>query len=386
MQQNMMNNQVMQLMKNLMMNQNMLNNPMMNQNMMNNPMMNQNMTNNLMMQQNMMNNPVRQQNMMNNQMMQSYMMNNQTMQPYMMNNPMMQQNMINNPMMQQNMMNNPMMQPYMIEVYNTSTLSDKNHLINIDIKAINGKLYFNCFYEVDYLKTIFIGEFSIEELKAKSYYYRQYNDANQIIRDIKNHEIDRKIEIKETDDNIIIKLPVNSANYDPIELQLNKKQKSEQEIIGDYKEALEKYKNEIQQLNNKIKILDNKLIIPGLTDKIINDRKNIEMLKMWISKFKITAKLLYSFYQTPIPQIIECGDHFYEYYEKFKDVDNFHQRCDNKNNILVICKSNNEIFGGFTPLAFLSNDSYGKDNDSFVFSITRLKKYPKYEHDKNISI
>ena len=110
------------------------------------------------------------------------------------------------------------------------------------------------------------------------------------------------------------------------------------------------------------------------------------MIKMWISKFKITAILLYSFYQDPIPQIIKCGNHFHEKYEKFKDVNNFHQKCDNKNNILVICKSRNEVFGGFTPLAFLSNDSYGNDNDSFVFSITSLKKYPKYEHDKNISI
>ena len=198
MQQNKMNNQIMQLMKNLIMKQNMLNNPMMQQNMPNNPMM--------------------QQNMMNNQMMQPYMMNNSVMQPYMMNNPMMQQNMMNNPMMQSYMMNNPMMQPYMIEVYNTSTLSDKNHLINIDIKAINGKLYFNCFYEVDYLKTIFMGEFSIEELKAKSNYYRQYNVANQIIRDIKNHGEEKGIEIKEANDNIIIILPMNSANYKPIEL------------------------------------------------------------------------------------------------------------------------------------------------------------------------
>jgi hypothetical protein len=179
---------------------------------------------------------------------------------------------------------------------------------------------------------------------------------------------------------------MNSANYYPIELSLNKKVKSDQEIIRDYKEALEKYKNEIQQLNNKLQILDNKLIITGLTEKIINDRNINEMLKMWISKFKITAILLYSFYKNPIPEIIKCGNHFHENYESFRDVNNFHQKCYNKNNILVICKSKNEIFGGFTPLAFSNNDSYGYDNDSFVFSITRLKKYPKYEHDKSCSI
>lgn len=132
--------------------------------------------------------------------------------------------------------------------------------------------------------------------------------------------------------------------------------------------------------------LDNKLIIPGLTERIINDRRNNEMLKMWISKFRITAILLYSFYQNPIPEIINCGDHFLERYEKFRDVENFHKMCDNKTNILVICKSRNEIFGGFTPLEFLSDDTYGYDNDSFVFSITSLKKYPKYEHDKSVSI
>ena len=341
---------------------------------------------NLMMKQNMMNNPMMQQNMMDNQMIQQNMMNNQMIQQNMINNPMIQQNMMDNQMIQQNMMNNQMMQQDMIEVYNYSTLSDKNHLINIDIKAINGKLYFNCFYEVDYIKIKFMGEFSIDDLKAKSNFYRQYNDANQIIRDIKNYRIGRKIKIKEKNDNIIIILPMNSTNYSPIELSLNKKLKSEQEIIGDYKEALERFKNKIQQLSNELNILDNKLIIPGLTDKIINNRSNIEMIKMWISKFKITAILLYSFYQNPVPEKIKSGNHFIEKYEKFKDVDNFHQKCDNKNNILVICKSRNEIFGGFTPLAFLSNDSYGNDNDSFVFSITSLKKYPKYEHDKNISI
>ena len=88
---------------------------------------------------------------------------------------------------------------------------------------------------------------------------------------------------------------------------------------------------------------------------------------MWISKLKITAILLYSFYQNPIPEKIQCGNHFREKYVNFRDVNNFHQRCDNKNNILIICKSNNEIFGGFTSLPFSSNDSYGNDNDSFVF-------------------
>ena len=194
------------------------------------------------MQPNKINNILMQLNMMNNQMMQKNMMNNQMIQQNMMNHQMMQQNLINNQMIQLNLMNNQMIQLNMIEVYNNSIKSDRNHLINIDIKAINDKLCFNCFFEVDYIKTIFIGEFSIEDLKEKSNYYRQYNDANQIIRDIRNHRIGQGISIKEKNDKIIIKLPMNSANYTPIELSLNKKQKSDQETIREYKEALERYK------------------------------------------------------------------------------------------------------------------------------------------------
>ena len=43
----------------------------------------------------------------------------------------------------------------------------------------------------------------------------------------------------------------------------------------------------------------------------------------------------------------------------------------------MICKSKNEIFGGYTPLSFSTANEYGCDNHSFLFSLTRLEKYPK---------
>ena len=93
---------------------------------------------------------------------------------------------------------------------------------------------------------------------------------------------------------------------------------------------------------------------------------------MWISPHeKITANLIYSFYNKTR--------------NFFGDVNRFHQQCDNKPNILVLCQSNIEIFGGFTPLPFLNDNSYGYDNDSFVFSINKLKKYPKEDQDNSCS-
>ena len=68
------------------------------------------------------------------------------------------------------------------------------------------------------------------------------------------------------------------------------------------------------------------------------------------------------------------------------NVKNFHKNCDFKNHILVICKSKNEIFGGYTPSCFDSSDEYGKDNDSFLFSLNKLQKYPKDNYEKTDSL
>ena len=52
----------------------------------------------------------------------------------------------------------------------------------------------------------------------------------------------------------------------------------------------------------------------------------------------------------------------------------------------MICKSKNEIFGGYTPLSFSKENDYGNDNHSFLFSLTRLEKYPKDSFNRTNSI
>ena len=62
---------------------------------------------------------------------------------------------------------------------------------------------------------------------------------------------------------------------------------------------------------------------------------------------------------------------------KIGDVETFHKNCDGIFSILVLCKSKDEIFGGYTPLSFNSENVYGYDNKSFLFSINQKEKYPK---------
>ena len=105
---------------------------------------------------------------------------------------------------------------------------------------------------------------------------------------------------------------------------------------------------------------------------------------MWISARKrLTTKLLFSFndiqYQYDDCYQAESGD-------LKVTVGTFHKKCDNKTDILVICKSRTEIFGGYTPLCFSSIEDYGYDNDSFLFSLNKLEKYPKNSYNNSKSI
>ena len=57
---------------------------------------------------------------------------------------------------------------------------------------------------------------------------------------------------------------------------------------------------------------------------------------------------------------------------------NFHEFCDNKGPSLSIIKTkNNNIFGGFTPLNWNSNNTAIKDekNSTFLFSLNLMKKF-----------
>ena len=64
----------------------------------------------------------------------------------------------------------------------------------------------------------------------------------------------------------------------------------------------------------------------------------------------------------------------------------FHAKCDNKGPTLVICKSKNEKFGGYTNINWKSSEGEGiQSSNSFIFSINKNIKY-NYTNTKNSSI
>ena len=272
--------------------------------------------------------------------------------------------------------------------YKKEIKSNKNHLFALEIKIKENNLHFNSSFTENYIIYNYLGKFSLEELQKTSDYYKQFNNIKMVIREIEAYKGDKKILLEENKDEIDIKFPIGSAIFKEMNFNLKLKQKSDKEKIEEYEKAFERFKEDIkglnefiQKLTDKINKLENRFLMPGFNSKIIpQDNYQKEIIKMWISPFKdISAQLIYCFnfkYKEPIA----------DYDNGYDDLKNFHKACDTKTNVLIICKSKKEIFGGFTPLCFLSDNSYGYDNDSFIFSLNNLKKYNKNNQDKDKSI
>lgn len=258
-------------------------------------------------------------------------------------------------------------------IYKINTNSNEHDNIQIEIKKKENNLDLNLFYIENFLKKTYIGNFSLEDLKKKSDYFIQFNDPQMIIEEIKGYKGNKKIEINEKDDKITLKFPVPSVTFENIEFILTLQPKSNEK--------------KIEECEKVLKQLTNILYISEFKSKILKDSKSKKYIKNWISPFAhLSAKLIYSFYIESDEDFEKLGKFGNRQYKNFRDVTNFHKKCDGIPNLLVLCKSKNEIFGGFTPLKFSSEDTYGYDNDSFLFSINNLKKYPKNDQNSNRSI
>jgi hypothetical protein len=67
---------------------------------------------------------------------------------------------------------------------------------------------------------------------------------------------------------------------------------------------------------------------------------------------------------------------------------NFHSKCDNKPNTLIIIKSTNgNVFGGYTEQTWNHTGNYKADPNSFIFSlINKLNKPIKIKWSQNYGI
>lgn len=259
-----------------------------------------------------------------------------------------------------------------VNSYEATIITNQNK-VNLIITIKDSKLSFYCYFFKDYFKTSFKNDFSLDELKERCLFYNQFTNINEVYKELYYNERKGEEYIEgneELDNKIKINIPLIATKFPKLDFELNKIPKTENEILNEYNKVTSIYKNKIQIQNFSSHIL-----------AIFQEEK--ELLKSWISATKkLTANLLYSFYV----KYNDKNEIDKEDINKIGNIEAFHTNCDDKNNILVICKSKKEIFGGYTPLPFNNKNEYGYDNKSFLFSINKKEKYPKNSYDNTESI
>ena len=248
-------------------------------------------------------------------------------------------------------------------------------------------------------KTKFEVEINNEDLNLK-YIFPNANGKNQII----------EISLKQLilDDKSIIKYLIDEIKSIQINTKKeisNLKQKHDLEIKK-LQENISKYQNEISNLKSDITmnqqaLLNSKEENKKLSKEIINLKKTTEKMIL-ADKSKInfldfrTIDSLNSI--DFILNYIRQNDQLFNFnnikllYRGSRDGDSTkicHELCDNKKNVLIIIKSdNNYVFGGYSKIGFKTNNSerfdYLIDNNSFLFSINFKRIYPVINNTKII--
>ena len=210
------------------------------------------------------------------------------------------------------------------------------------------KAYDNSYFKEEFLKDI---EKLPDKIKSSLDKYKNFFEIKKDDKDI----------IKEIKECLEIENSINAINK--INANIKKIDESKNlEIIfipeeNDLNEFIEQVKN-----FGLIKAFSNNDFESSSIIK--DDMKNIELIINWIketiNKEKIKFKLIF--------KMSENGT-------KSED---FHKTCDNQGPTLTLVKTTkNKIFGGFTPLNWLSEGGGTNDptNQTFIFSLNLKKKY-----------
>ena len=252
-----------------------------------------------------------------------------------------------------------------LKFYEAKIITKQYNEMNLYTTIKNSKLFISCSYKKNYIEKIFSNSFSLDDLKKDSRFYSLFDDETQILNEIIHNQSKGKEYIEENEninDKIKLIIPIALYNYPNISFELMEIKKTIEEKLKELEMAINYYKNEFD-----IEKFDSKILIGKDREKRI--------IKSWIApNKKLKAKLLYSFHD------LTCTNN------KSDMVGNFHEACDNKNKILIIGKSKNEIFGGYTPLFFHSLNKYARDDKSFLFSLNKFEKYPKNSNSNTESI
>ena len=298
--------------------------------------------------------------------------------------------------------------------------SDKNNSFTVYFINKNSSIYVKVLNQSEIERKEYEKDFSLNELKDNKYLclFDSIDDIYEEIINIIKQKLN-EIKIIEKTKLIIINIPTGSFKIKEIKLYLNEKEINEKEQIKELINSINKLKQENNDLKINQKKLEERIVyLESFIDDIISwkkykqkidiEEKNNEKNKNNIPNIKDMEKAdekedekINTKYKIEKKKIIAMNsliiDNDEEYYINLKNWINpnsdikfkllyrlsrdgkgfqtFHNLCDNKGITLSLFKLyDGNILGGYTTKDWDDSNSWKKDENAFVFSLTENVK------------
>ena len=284
-------------------------------------------------------------------------------------------------------------------------IEQNNNIYYLNI-AVNKDIIIFSINDIDQLLSInYIKSMNFKEIKELNKVFYVLNSINDFYEYLKLLSNNKKLNIKKNEDKISIILKIEVLlkeeiieiilNKGKIDINLNIKNICKELIyIKEKIKDIDILKNENKELKEKLE-LQNKEInklkekeneINKLKDKIEKQNKEINNLKDNLDEVKNKSvimkdderNMIFSEIENKMNKKIKKIKKLYQATIDGGDPINFHSKCDNIENTIVIIKSEGlRRFGGFTPIPWTSNRGWVNDPSlkSFIFYLDHKKIY-----------
>ena len=253
------------------------------------------------------------------------------------------------------------------------------------LKSLSNNNKLNIKKENDKITIIFYVEVLLKQEKIEIDLYPAKKDINLTIKEIFQELLNIKNKYKEIDnlkndnnnlknENINLKNLINDIINEINIIKIDNKKLNNE--INSLKINNSKINNEIITLkkeNNEIK-----LKIEERNNKINNLEEHIEYIKKSVIMKYEEQNMIFKEIENKMNKRIKELKKLYQATIDGGEPINFHKKCDNIPNTLVLIKSEgNRRFGGFTPIPWKSSRGYinEPENKTFVFSLDNKKIY-----------
>ena len=283
--------------------------------------------------------------------------------------------------------------------------SNKKNIIEIKLIKNISKITIEGKYKNLSEPIIYYSRQSIDEIKINKYFL-MFDNLNEVYEELINLIKNNKCSLIEENNKLIISIPIATTKIKEIKLILNQKEKSDKEKIEDLYSIIDNLKsyydgkinilfNLIQHQNNKINELTN--IIRQQDDRIkeLNKFKkqqgiNINKIENQNIKKELNLNNFYDslivnnqIYISYLNQWINLREGPFKTKLLFRKSVNgnsyneFHRLCDNQGKTIVLIQTKEGlIIGGYTSKDWNTSGTWYKDDQSFLFSLTKGRIFP----------